>query len=86
MDRASPRLVEDLQRIGLYVSDITLLQRQRPDGSTDSALQIQAVLGRLAFASRVQDPDQEAVNARFEEMADGFVVDEFERRRRELGG
>lgn len=86
MDRASPRLVEDLQKMGLYVSDLAVLQRRGSGGGIESALQIQAVVGRLAFGPRVQRPDQEAVDARFDDMAEQFVVDEFERRRRELGG
>lgn len=86
MRQASPRLVEALQNMGLYVADLAVLQRAGPDGSVQSALQIQAVVGRLAFGPRVQAPDQDAVDARFEEMTDQFVVDEFERRKRELGG
>lgn len=86
MQLATPRLVEELERIGLYVSDMSVLQRAAPDGGVQSALQIQAVLGRLALSPRVQDPAQEDVDARFDLLAEQFVVDEYERRRRELGG
>jgi hypothetical protein len=86
LGRASPRLVEDLQALGLYVSDMSVIQQTTSDGTVISGLQVQAVVGRVAFSARVQRPDQEAVDAQFEDLAERYVTEEFERRRRELGG
>jgi hypothetical protein len=84
MARGDETLVRALEAIGVYVGDITVAGRDGPHG-VELALAITGVLGRVAFRDRVQRPDQEAVDAVFEQLTEQMVDDEYDRHRRELG-
>lgn len=84
MGRAGDALDRALEDVGVYVEQKSVVTRDQPSGP-QAALFINAVIGRVAFSERVQRPDQEAVDAVFDELAEHLVEDEYERRRRALG-
>jgi hypothetical protein len=79
----SMALPEALEQLGLYVQDRQIAVRDTAQGPR-AALFISAVIGRVAFRERVQDPDQAAMDAAFDDLADGFIEAEFEERKRAL--
>lgn len=86
LERGNTEMVRALEEIGVYVTDIAIVGREGAAGGVELALGITAILGRVAFRDRVQRPDQEAVDAAFEQLTEQMADDDFERRRRELGG
>jgi hypothetical protein len=79
--RGSEALVEALERVGVYVQSRQVVAHP---ANPSIGLFVTGVLGRVAFSDRVQKPDQEAVDALFQDMTDNLVETEFEERRRAL--
>lgn len=83
MARAGDGLDEDLESVGLYVDNKYVIGRSTPAGP-EVAVVLTAVIGRVAFGERVQQPGQEAVDVLFDEIRDNMVDAEYEERRRGL--
>lgn len=81
--RCTPDLIEALEQIGVYVQHRQVVGCDTPSGPRAGVF-VTGSLGRVAFSDRVQRPDQEVVDALFEEMTDNLVETEYEERRRAL--
>lgn len=73
--RSGDDLDEALALTGLYVVEKNVVARDGPGGS-EFAIAINASLGRLAFSTRVQDPEGNAVDDAFAEVTETFERDE----------
>lgn len=67
---------DTFRKIGLYIEGQDVTTVQTPFGPKP-ALLLAVQLGDVAFARRVQDPEAEAMERQFKEMAAGMVGDDF---------
>lgn len=70
---ATAVLDDGLRRLGLYLEESQVIEG--PDGR--AVLYCEVLVGDIAFQTRVQDPEQAAVNLEFHKLARSQTADDF---------
>lgn len=77
--RSTEELVDELRAVGLYED-----QEEWPEEAEGKIVVMRMFVGDRAFASAVQNPEQNGIDREFRELTRSFINDDFQREREAL--